>query len=97
VSVTNTGDVEGATVPQLYVTFPDSVPGTPPKQLRGFDKVSLAPGKSRTVKFELMRRDLSYWDVVSQQWLIPEGEFVISVGFSSRDLEEVISIKPVTA
>jgi beta-glucosidase len=44
-----------------------------------------------------MRRDLSYWDVVSQQWLIPEGEFVIGVGFSSRDLEEVISIKPVTA
>ncbi|GAQ05079.1 probable beta-glucosidase G [Aspergillus lentulus] len=97
VSVTNTGDVEGATVPQLYVTFPDSVPGTPPKQLRGFDKVLLAPGKSRTVKFELMRRDLSYWDVVSQQWLIPEGEFVIGVGFSSRDLKKVISIKPVTA
>jgi beta-glucosidase len=44
-----------------------------------------------------MRRDLSYWDVVSQEWLIPEGEFVVSVGFSSRDLKNVISIKPVTA
>jgi beta-glucosidase len=98
VSVTNTGDVEGATVPQLYVTFPDSTPeGTPPKQLRGFDKVFLTPGESRTVTFELMRRDLSYWDVLSQEWLIPEGEFVIRVGFSSRDLKEVIRITPLNA
>ncbi|PTB35142.1 uncharacterized protein TrAFT101_002327 [Trichoderma asperellum] len=96
VLVTNTGNMEGATVPQLYVTFPDSVLGTPPKQLRGFDKVFLAPGKSTNVNFELMRRDLSYWSVVSQKWLIPEGEFVISVGFSSRDLKKVISIKPLT-
>ncbi|QMW39247.1 beta-glucosidase G [Aspergillus flavus] len=98
VTVTNTGDVKGATVPQLYVTFPDSTPaGTPPKQLRGFDKVSLAPGESQTVGFELMRRDLSYWDVVSQEWLIPEGEFTIRVGFSSRDLSQETKITPVTA
>ncbi|KAI1837789.1 hypothetical protein DTO006G1_4552 [Penicillium roqueforti] len=97
-SVTNSGDIKGATVPQLYVTFPDSTPeGTPPKQLRGFEKVSLAPGESRTVGFELMRRDLSYWDIVSQQWLIPEGEFVLRVGFSSRDLKEVTKITPVSA
>jgi beta-glucosidase len=38
------------------------------------------------VGFELMRRDLSYWDVVSQQWVIPEGEFAVYLGFSSRDL-----------
>ncbi|KAF4763994.1 hypothetical protein N7455_010577 [Penicillium solitum] len=98
VSITNSGDVEGATVPQLYVTFPDSTPeGTPPKQLRGFEKVSLAAGESRTVGFELMRRDLSYWDIVSQKWLIPEGEFILRVGFSSRDLKEVAKITPVSA
>ncbi|KAG2417110.1 beta-glucosidase [Aspergillus terreus] len=97
VVVTNTGDVEGKAVPQLYVTFPDSTPaGTPPKQLRGFDKVALKPGQSQAARFQLMRRDLSYWDVVSQQWLIPEGEFVISVGFSSRDLREVVRITPVS-
>jgi beta-glucosidase len=33
-----------------------------------------------------MRRDLSYWDIISQQWVIPTGEFNIYVGFSSRDL-----------
>lgn len=86
--VTNTGDVEGATVPQLYISLPDSAPeGTPVRQLRGFDKVTLAPGKKDKVTFELMRRDLSYWDVDSQQWVIPEGEFTASVGFSSRDLK----------
>ncbi|KAL4784006.1 glycosyl hydrolase family 3 N terminal domain-containing protein [Aspergillus varians] len=97
VEVTNSGDVQGAAVPQLYVTFPDSAPaGTPPKQLRGFDKVPLEPGESRTVAFELMRRDLSYWDVVSQQWLIPKGKFVVRVGFSSRDLKQEIKITPVS-
>lgn len=97
VSVANTGDVEDATVPQLYVTFPDSAPaGTPPKQLRGFEKVSLEPGKSTKVNFELMRRDLSYWDIISQQWLIPEGEFVVRVGLSSRNLKQMARITPVS-
>lgn len=87
VSVTNSGRVSGAAVPQLYVGLPSSAPaGTPPRQLRGFEKVYLAPNATQTVGFELMRRDLSYWDVVSQQWLIPEGEFTIYVGRSSRDL-----------
>ncbi|KAL2865777.1 beta-glucosidase [Aspergillus lucknowensis] len=93
VSVTNTGPVHGATVPQLYVTFPDSTPsGTPPKQLRGFEKVALEPGESRVVSFALARRDLSYWDVVSQEWVVPEGEFTLRVGFSSRDLREVVRV-----
>ncbi|KAH6893132.1 beta-glucosidase-related glycosidase [Thelonectria olida] len=98
VAVTNTGKVYGATVPQLYVTFPDSTPaGTPPKQLRGFEKVWLKAGKTKTVEFELMRRDLSYWDIVSQEWVIPSGEFTISVGFSSRDLKEVTKVTLVKA
>lgn len=90
VTVRNTGDVRGATVAQLYITLPDSAPsGTPIRSLRGFDKVELAPGQRRQARFELLRRDISYWDVASQNWLIPEGEFTISVGFSSRDLVEV--------
>ncbi|EMD64788.1 glycoside hydrolase family 3 protein [Bipolaris sorokiniana ND90Pr] len=88
VSVANTGDVAGAAVPQLYVGLPSSAPaGTPVRQLRGFEKVYLEEGETQSVSFELMRRDLSYWDVVSQQWVIPEGEFNIWVGLSSRDLK----------
>lgn len=93
VDVSNTGDVAGAAVPQLYLTYPDSTPaGTPPKQLRGFDKVFLEAGESKTVAFELMRRDMSYWDVVAQDWVIPTGAFKVSVGFSSRDLHEFADV-----
>lgn len=88
VSVANSGPVAGHAVPQLYVGLPSSAPeGTPIRQLRGFEKVYLEKGESQTVGFELMRRDLSYWDVVSQQWVIPEGEFTVWVGLSSRDLK----------
>lgn len=87
VSVTNSGKVAGAAVPQLYVGLPASAPaGTPVRQLRGFEKVYLEPGQTKSVSFELMRRDLSYWDIVSQQWVIPQGEFTVWVGRSSRDL-----------
>jgi beta-glucosidase len=88
VELNNTGTVAGAEVPQLYITLPSSAPaGTPPKQLRGFEKVYLAPGASSTVTFSLMRRDLSYWDIVSQDWVLPAGEYGLSVGFSSRDIK----------
>lgn len=47
--------------------FPESE-DQPPYLLRGFDKLDLAPGKSKTATFELTRKDLSVWDVYSQQW-----------------------------
>lgn len=98
VSVSNTGDVEGAAVPQLYITFPDSAPeGTPPKQLRGFEKVTIAAGETKTSSFALMRRDISYWDIFAQDWVIPSGEFTFSVGFSSRDLRVAAKVTPVAA
>jgi beta-glucosidase len=88
VVVTNTGDRAGSVVPQLYVSFPqDHTPaGTPHKVLRGFKKLHLEVGEYREVMFELMRRDLSYWDVESKQWVIPEGTFGFQAGFTSRDL-----------
>lgn len=87
VNLTNTGSISGATVPQLYLTLPSTAPSTPPKQLRGFEKVFLDAGASAIVTFELMRRDLSYWDTVMQDWVIPAGELGLSVGFSSRDIK----------
>ena len=98
ISLTNSGKIGGAGVPQLYVGFPESAPaGTPPKQLRGFEKVYLEAGESQTVGFELMRRDLSYWDIISQQWVIPEGEFSLYLGFSSRGIVETQKITVVSA
>ena len=66
-----------------------------PKQLRGFDKVFLESGQTKTVSFELTRRDLSYWVVRLQDWVVPRGEeFVLNIGFSSRDIKEVVKITP---
>ncbi|KAK9786720.1 putative Cel3e-like protein [Seiridium cardinale] len=81
-TITNSGAVAGAEVAQLYVAIPNS----PPKQLRGFEKSQLFPGDSVTIRFELTRRDLSVWDVASQQWEIQDGNYTVFVGASSRDV-----------
>lgn len=88
VQVMNTGSVEGAEVAQLYIGLPDSAPPTPPKQLRGFEKIKLQPGQVGTATFELTRRDLSYWDTPTQKWVVPSGSFKVYVGASSRDIRQ---------
>ena len=83
--VTNTGDVQAAEIGQLYVTIPGD--GQPVRQLRGFDKVLLSPGETKSFEFELRRRDLSVWDVTTQQWTLLTGsDYDLSVGASSRQL-----------
>lgn len=84
-SVKNTGDVAGAEVAQLYLSYPAAA-AQPPRQLRGFEKVTLQPGEEKEVSFALRRRDLSFWDVGAQKWAIAEGEYGVFVGGSSRDL-----------
>jgi len=88
-TVTNNGTVTGAEVAQLYIGLPASAPASPPKQLRGFKKLSLAPGASGTVSFAVRRKDLSYWDANAKKWVLPSGTFAVSVGASSRDIRLV--------
>lgn len=83
VRITNEGNMTGAEIAQLYV----GIPNAPEKQLRGFDKVKLAPQEQTEVTFELSRRDLSIWDVVSQSWVLQHGRYAIYVGSSSRDIK----------
>lgn len=85
VTVSNTGDRDGAAVPQLYLSYPDEA-DAPIRSLRGFEKVTIAANGSTTVRFDLTRRDLSYWDTTAQTWRLPTGEITVEVGFSSRDL-----------
>ncbi|KAJ4155552.1 hypothetical protein LMH87_000791 [Akanthomyces muscarius] len=81
--VRNTGTQHaGAEVVQLYV----GIPGAPVRQLRGYDKVYLQPGETRTATFALSRRDLSVWNVESQKWQLQRGSYTIWVGTSSRSL-----------
>ena len=81
-TVTNTGKVAGADVAQLYLGDP-RVAGEPPRQLKGFDRVHLAPGESKTVQFTLNGHDLSYWDDPANGWVLPDGRFGVFVGDSS--------------
>ncbi len=88
VDITNTGSKQGQAVAQLYLSYPNSSPvDFPVKVLRGFDKLPIEKGETRTVTFDLTRRDLSYWDVFAQNWvMVVDGEYKFMVGQSSRDL-----------
>lgn len=90
VNVTNTGARAGLVVPQLYLGYPETGRKSldfPVKVLRGFDKVQLAQGETRTVEFNVTRRDLSYWSVEHQNWvMLTGGHYTFEVGDSSRDL-----------
>ncbi|KAH6704417.1 hypothetical protein VDGD_09750 [Verticillium dahliae] len=83
-TVTNTGKVAGDEVAQLYVSL--GGPDDPIRVLRGFDRIHIAPGASQTFRAELTRRDLSNWDVVTQNWFISQYEKTVFVGSSSRNL-----------
>lgn len=84
VRVTNTGDRSGDEVTQLYVEDVEASCPVPVRQLRGFRRVSLAPGQSTTLRFSLSPRDLSLIDEQGQRVLEP-GTFRVSVGGSQPD------------
>jgi beta-glucosidase len=81
-TITNTGRVAGADVAQLYLSDPAAA-AEPPRQLKGFQKVSLRPGQSATVRFSLNGQDLSYWNSAANGWVVPAGQFGVYVGDSS--------------
>jgi beta-glucosidase len=85
-TVTNTGEVTGKEVVQLYVADPVSSLVRPVKELKRFKKVALEPGESTTVTFTLDERALSFYDPVVKQWVAEPGEFNVMVGSSSRDI-----------
>jgi beta-glucosidase len=86
--VTNTGVRRGFAVPQLYLGLPSPASGIvqPPRQLKGYAKVALAPRHRRTVTFSLDDRAFSYWDVGTGRWRVAPGCYGVYVGSSSRKL-----------
>jgi beta-glucosidase len=84
--VANTGHRRGEEVAQLYVRDSKPAIDRPVRELKGFAKVSLLPGETRTVQFTLTPRDLAFFDTVGGQWKANSGQYDIEVGASSRDL-----------
>ena len=85
VKVTNSGKREGAEVVELYVGDPAAA-GEPPKQLKGFEKLFLKPGESKTATMALNRDSLSVWDGTTHGWKLVPGAYTVNVGSSSRDI-----------
>lgn len=83
--VTNTGSVEGAEVAQLYISDPSAREKRPERELKGFQKVELAPGETKHVTIALDARSFSYWDESKHGWTIDPGKFTIFVGDSSEN------------
>lgn len=85
--VANTGLREGAEVAQVYVSDSHAPVPRPPKELKGFAKVSLRPGETKQLGILLNRRAFSYYDVAQHGWKTAPGEFGILVGSSSGDIK----------
>jgi beta-glucosidase len=86
VDVRNTGTRAGEEVVQLYVRHLDSRVERPRQELRGFKRVAIAPGETRTVQIPLRGQTLAYWDQVSGRFVVEDGKVSILVGSSSADI-----------
>jgi beta-glucosidase len=87
VDVTNTGSRAGKEVVQLYIRDVSSIVIRPEKELKGFDKVELVPGETKTVSFELGKRAFAYWNAEIHDWHVETGEFELLIGSSSKNIE----------
>jgi beta-glucosidase len=87
--ITNVGSRKGSDVPQIYVGFPHIAEGDePPLQLKGFQKLTLGAGESRTVRIVLHKDAFSYWSESQGAWKIASGIFKIMLAISSEDIRD---------
>lgn len=86
VDVTNTGDVAGKEVVQLYVRDLTGSANRPDKELKGFGKVALNPGETKTVTMELDKRSFAWYSTQLSDWYAASGQYELLVGSSSRDI-----------
>ena len=93
VDVKNTGERAGKEVVQLYVADPKRRAGRPVKELKGFEKVELQPGETKTVEFEIDARALSYYAEDLGDWFAPSGEYLLLAGDASDHISACSSVQ----
>ena len=93
VPVTNTGEREGMEVVQLYISDPKCSVDRPVKELKGFEKVSLKPGETKTVTFTIGTDALSYFDAQRHQWVAEPGQFVAHIAAASDDVRSSVKFE----
>ena len=92
-TLTNTGDREGAEVPQLYVSDPVCSVMRPVKELKGFKKVFLKPGESRRITLDIPVSSLAFYSEAQSQFVVEPGEFILQLGASASDIKQKISVE----
>ncbi len=86
VDVTNRGNCAGKEVVQLYVGAPAGDVFRPVRELKGFEKIFLEPGETKTVSITLDKRAFAYWNVKIHDWFVASGDYSIEIGRNSRDI-----------
>ena len=96
IQVTNSGDLAGEEVVQLYIKDDLASVARPLRELKGFTRIHLDPGETKTVEFEITSKELEFFDLEQREYIVEPGTFTIFVGSSSRlqDLKKVmLSVK----
>ena len=88
----NVGFVTGAEAVQLYLSYPEAAL-EPPRVLKGFQKIQLLPAQVELVKLTLCMEDASIWDTRQGTWIVMPGEYLVSIGSSSRDIRLTAPLK----
>ena len=92
IDITNSGIMAGKEIVQGYVSVSNSNIERADKELKKFEKVSLEPGETKKLIFELSERDLSFWSTESNTWQVEPAEYVFEVGASASDIRETTSV-----
>jgi beta-glucosidase len=90
--ISNTGKQDGATVVQLYLSLTGEATPRPLRELKGFQRVALKPGETRTIAIPLPLGSLLYWQPQQNRWVLPQGPIKVDVGFSERDIRQSATI-----
>ena len=91
-TVTNTSDVDASETVQVYVAPGKADVARPKHELKGFTKVFLKAGESKTVTIDLDERAFAYWSEKYNDWHVESGEYAIEVGTSSRDIADTVAV-----
>ncbi|MFB7883527.1 glycoside hydrolase family 3 C-terminal domain-containing protein [Microbacterium sp. NPDC056057] len=92
VAVTNTGDLAGREVVQVYTSLSGSSVQRAPRELKAFASVALEPGETQVVTLTVRRKDLAYWDIRADRWVVEGGEYSVDVAASSRDIRASVAV-----
>ncbi|MCL2819295.1 MAG: glycoside hydrolase family 3 C-terminal domain-containing protein [Oscillospiraceae bacterium] len=92
VDIKNTGNAPGSEIVQLYVAHKNPTIYKAVHELKGFEKVSLTPGESKTVSFTLDKRSFAYYNIKISDWHVETGEYELQIGASSRDIRGSVTV-----